>query len=74
MIKSWANGTEHRRVFVLEQYGEFLRAHGVGVGDAVGICSDENGASPVMRVCVCVCPQMTRLSHSNSFPHGTHSS
>ncbi|KAI3428154.1 hypothetical protein D9Q98_006538 [Chlorella vulgaris] len=43
MIKSWANGTEHRRVFVLEQAGEFLRSHGVGVGDAVGICSDENG-------------------------------
>ncbi|PSC70511.1 B3 domain-containing transcription factor LEC2 isoform B [Micractinium conductrix] len=43
MIKSWANGTEHRRVFVLEQAGEFLRSHGMGVGDAVGICSDENG-------------------------------
>ncbi|EFN57994.1 hypothetical protein CHLNCDRAFT_142158 [Chlorella variabilis] len=43
MIKSWANGTEHRRVFVLEQAGAFLKAHGVGVGDAVGICSDENG-------------------------------
>ena len=44
MIKSWANGTEHRRVFVLEQAAEFLRSHGVGVGDAVGICTDENGA------------------------------
>jgi hypothetical protein len=44
MIKSWANGTEHRRVFVLEQAGEFLRSHGVGVGDAVGICTDEHGA------------------------------
>lgn len=44
MIKSWANGTEHRRVFVLEQAADFLRAHGVGVGDAVGICSDEKGA------------------------------
>lgn len=104
MIKSWANGTEHRRVFVLEQAsscsskqelgelaepqwqhklvqkgqqagcgsaccshvsarwpsltsvasflpspsihkqaGEFLRSHGIGVGDAVGICTDENG-------------------------------
>jgi hypothetical protein len=44
MIKSWANGTEHRRVFVLEQAGEFLRSNGVGVGDAVGICTDEHGA------------------------------
>ncbi|KAL4447259.1 hypothetical protein ABPG77_007292 [Micractinium sp. CCAP 211/92] len=43
MIKSWANGTEHRRVFVLEQAAEFLRSHGIGVGDAVGICTDENG-------------------------------
>lgn len=43
MIKSWANGTEHRRVFVLEQAAEFLRSHGIGVGDAVGICTDESG-------------------------------
>jgi hypothetical protein len=31
-------------VFVLEQATDFLRAHGVGVGDAVGICTDQNGA------------------------------
>lgn len=43
MIKSWANGTEHRRVFVLEQASEFLRTHNVGVGDTVGICTDEYG-------------------------------
>ncbi|KAL4550630.1 hypothetical protein Ndes2526B_g08745 [Nannochloris sp. 'desiccata'] len=43
VIKSWANGTEHRRVFVLEQASEFLRAHNVGVGDTVGICTDEYG-------------------------------
>lgn len=43
VIKSWANGTEHRRVFVLEQAAEYLRSHGVGVGDAIGICSDERG-------------------------------
>ncbi|KAL4443641.1 hypothetical protein ABPG75_011378 [Micractinium tetrahymenae] len=43
MIKSWANGTEHRRVFVLEQVADFLRSHGIGVGDAVGICTDESG-------------------------------
>jgi len=43
VIKSWANGTEHRRVFVLEQAGDFLRTHCVGVGDTVGICTDENG-------------------------------
>lgn len=52
MIKSWANGTEHRRVFVLEQAGEFLRGHGVGVGDAVGICTDENGESGLLAGCL----------------------
>lgn len=43
IIKSWANGTEHRRVFVLEQAAEFLRNHGVSVGDVIGICSDAAG-------------------------------
>jgi hypothetical protein len=43
IIKSWANGTEHRRVFVLEQAAEFLRDHGVSVGDVIGICSDAAG-------------------------------
>lgn len=50
MIKSWANGTEHRRVFVLEQAAEFLRSHGIGVGDAVGICTDENGEPDLTSV------------------------
>ena len=27
VIKSWANGTENRRVYVLEQTGEFLKVH-----------------------------------------------
>lgn len=43
VIKSWANGTEHRRVFVLEGAGEYLRSVGASVGDVVGICSDEEG-------------------------------
>lgn len=43
IIKSWANGTEHRRVFVLEQAAEFLKDHGVSVGDVIGICSDAAG-------------------------------
>ena len=43
VIKSWANGTEHRRVFVLEQVAEYMRTHRIGVGDTVGICADENG-------------------------------
>lgn len=40
VIKSWANGTEQRRVYVLEQAGDWLKAEGLGVGDAVGICVD----------------------------------
>lgn len=43
VIKSWANGTEHRRVFVLEQAAEFLRTSGMGVGDTIGICAGEDG-------------------------------
>lgn len=40
VIKSWANGTEHRRVYVLEQAAEYLKTEALGVGDAVGICTD----------------------------------
>lgn len=39
VVKSWANGTEHRRVFVLEQVSKFLKQHHIGVGDTVGICA-----------------------------------
>ncbi|WPT16178.1 hypothetical protein PSENEW3_00004185 [Picochlorum sp. SENEW3] len=43
VVKSWANGTEHRRVFVLEQVGKFLKQYHVGVGDTVGICRVGDG-------------------------------
>ncbi len=43
VLKSWANGAEHRRVWVLEQAGEALRMHGAGVGDAVGLCAGPGG-------------------------------
>jgi hypothetical protein len=43
VVKSWANGTEHRRVFVLEQVGKFLKQHHIGVGDTVGIVSVGDG-------------------------------
>jgi hypothetical protein len=39
VVKSWANGSESRRVFVLEGVGKFLKQYHVGVGDVVGICS-----------------------------------
>ncbi|KAK9835948.1 hypothetical protein WJX81_000533 [Elliptochloris bilobata] len=44
VVKSWANGSEHRRVFVLEQAGPFIRAYGLGEGDCIGICTDAAGA------------------------------
>ena len=41
VIKSWANGTEHRRVYVLEQAAEYLRTFKLSMGDAVGICTNQ---------------------------------
>ena len=35
----------------LPQAGEFLRSHGIGVGDAVGICTDENGEQDAQLQC-----------------------
>lgn len=44
VVKSWANGSEHRRVFVLEQAGPFIRMYGLREGDCLGICTDAAGA------------------------------
>ncbi len=43
VIKSWANGTEHRRVYVLEQVSEYIKYNHLREGDAIGICADECG-------------------------------
>ncbi|BDA41728.1 probable regulatory protein viviparous-1 at N-terminal half [Coccomyxa sp. Obi] len=43
VIKSWANGTEHRRVYVLEQVSEYIKFNRLREGDAIGICADESG-------------------------------
>lgn len=43
VIKSWANGTEHRRVYVLEQAAPFIKSHRLVAGDAVGICTNGSG-------------------------------
>jgi hypothetical protein len=43
VIKSWANGTEHRRVYVLEQVSEYIKAKHLHEEDAIGICADEQG-------------------------------
>ena len=45
VIKSWANGTEHRRVYVLEQAAEYLRTFKLSMGDAVGICTNQEVSS-----------------------------
>ena len=44
VVKSWANGSEHRRVFVLEQAGPFIRMYGLREGDCLGICTDAASA------------------------------
>ena len=53
VIKSWANGTEHRRVYVLEQAALFLRAHSLREGDALGLCTDATGALAILVPAAC---------------------
>ena len=48
VIKSWANGTEHRRVYVLEQAAPFIKAHALAAGDAVGICTNGSGSLTIL--------------------------
>jgi hypothetical protein len=48
VIKSWANGTEHRRVYVLEQAAPFIKAHCLAAGDAVGVCTNGSGALTIL--------------------------
>ena len=43
VVKSWANGTEHRRVYVLEQTSLFLRSNCLREGDVIGVCCNEAG-------------------------------
>ena len=44
VVKSWANGTEHRRVYVLEHVAEFIACKRLHEGDVIGICADAHGA------------------------------
>ena len=44
VVKSWANGTEHRRVYVLEHAAEYIASKRLREGDVVGICADVQGA------------------------------
>ena len=44
VVKSWANGTEHRRVYVLEHVTEYISCRRLREGDAIGICADAQGA------------------------------
>ena len=52
VIKSWANGTEHRRMYVLEQAAEYLANARLREGDAIGICADVQGALLVEVLCL----------------------
>jgi hypothetical protein len=43
VVKSWSNGHNPKPVYVMEQVADYLRAHDLGIGDAVGILIDEDG-------------------------------
>ena len=52
VVKSWANGEQRRRVFVLEQAAPFLRAHHVAEGDVLGMRINTTGGLVVeARTC-----------------------
>lgn len=42
-LKSWANGAESRRVYVLEKMAPYLKRYDLGVKDAIGICASDKG-------------------------------
>ena len=58
VVKSWANGTEHRRVYVLEHALEFINARRLREGDAIGICADAQGALVVEVPCLTQTPDV----------------
>jgi hypothetical protein len=49
LLKSWANGAENRRVYVLEGTADFMKANRMRSGDAFGICRAGKGAFKVRR-------------------------
>ena len=77
VVKSWANGTEHRRVYVLEHVAEFISARRLREGDAIGLCADAQGALVVevtRMTRIAVVPQAPCATcesrHGSSQPHG----
>ncbi len=63
VIKSWANGTEHRRVYVLEQVSGYIKVNRLREGDAIGICADEDG---VVTIEVCLQLILTLICRQKS--------
>lgn len=43
VVKSWSNGESCKPVYVLEQVSDYLRAHKLSAGDAVGLVSSPDG-------------------------------
>eukprot|EP00884_Botryococcus_braunii_P011055 jgi/Botrbrau1/19951/Bobra.0059s0067.2 len=43
VIKSWANGNENRRVYVLDQAVEYMRQYNLRENDCIGLCTDADG-------------------------------
>lgn len=44
VVKAWANGSNPRPVFVIEQVQELMKVHSLGAGDAFGLLADATGA------------------------------
>lgn len=67
VVKSWANGSEQRRVYVLEQASMFLRVNRLHEGDVIGICCDEAGNLQVAANTPALAEALARPNYSLNF-------
>lgn len=44
VIKAWANGSNPKPVYVMEQIGDVLKTYKLAIGDAVALLADEQGS------------------------------
>ena len=71
VVKSWANGSEQRRVYVLEQASMFLRVNHLREGDIIGICCDEAGNLQVAANTPALSEAIARPNYSLNFARPT---
>lgn len=70
-MKSWANGSEQRRVYVLEQASMFLRVNHLREGDIIGICCDNAGNLQVAANTPALSEAIARPNYSLNFARPT---